>query len=74
MLTFDRAVNQVFSTQDTPVKISRSSHVLNGNRWHHEMIYAHAHIRVSVKSLSVSASFQQPVKSEDKEPLLQGAK
>ena len=48
--------------------------MLNRNRGRYDIIYADAHVRVSVKSQSVSANLQQSVKSADRKLWPQVAK
>ena len=67
MLILDRAVNQIFSAQDTFAKVSGSSQMLNENRGCYEMIHADVHVRVSLESLSVSASLQRSIELADRE-------
>ena len=64
ILTLDRAVNQIFSAQDAPLKIRGSSHMFNGNCRHYKMIY------VDVKvSVGVSTSGRKRAGSNEERPL-----
>ena len=74
ILTIDRAVNEIFSAQDAPLKISESSHV--GREMVGVMKSYMLMLTWELESewQSVNASLQRSVESTNREPWPQGAK